>query len=92
MSVDGLFRFQNQNIYPRDYTRVQDSKGERPLGLTVDNQLTWSEYLYGEQWREKDNAIGLIPQLNKIVGLLSKLVNMMQKEKFKLLYKVSLLF
>ena len=65
--------------------RVQDSKSERLLGLTVNNQLTWSEYLYGEQWREKDNAIGLITQLNKRVGLLSKLVNMMPIEKFKLL-------
>ena len=65
--------------------RVQDSKSERLLGLTVNNQLTWSEYLYGEQWREKDNAIGLIPQLNQRVALLSKLVNMMPKDKFRLL-------
>ena len=64
---------------------VCDSKSERLLGLTVNNQLTWSDYLYGEQWREKDNAIGLIPQLNQRVGLLSKLVNMMPKDKFKLL-------
>ena len=40
-------------------------------------------YLYGEQWREKDNAIGLIPQLNQRVALLSKLV--MPKDKLRLL-------
>ena len=63
---------------------VQDSKSERLLGLTVNNQLTWSEYLHGEKWRDEDNAIGLIPQLNQRVGLLSKLVNLMPKDKFKL--------
>ena len=63
---------------------VQDSKSERLLGLTVNNQLTWSEYLHGEKWRDEDNSIGLIPQLNQRVGLLSKLVNLMPKDKFKL--------
>ena len=63
---------------------VQDSKSERLLGLTVNNQLTWSEYLHGEKWRDEDNATGLIPQLNQRVGLLSKLVKLMPKDKFKL--------
>ena len=63
---------------------VQDSKSERLLGLTVNNQLTWSEYLHGEKWRDEDNAIGLIPQLNQRVGLLSKLVNLMPNDEFKL--------
>ena len=35
--------------------KVTESNSEKLLGLTVNNQQTWSDYLYGEQWREKDN-------------------------------------
>ena len=44
---------------------VRDTQSERLLGLTVNNQLTWSDYLYGEKWRLEDNSVGLIPQLNQ---------------------------
>ena len=53
-------------------TIVKDTQSERLLGLTVNNRMTWSDYLHGEQWRTEDNCIGLIPQLNQRVGLLSK--------------------
>ena len=63
---------------------VRDSKSERLLGLTVNNTMTWSEYLYGEKWRTENNSTGLIPQLNQRVGLLSRFVHLMPSEKFKL--------
>ena len=65
-------------------TIVKDTQSERLLGLTVNNRMTWSDYLHGEQWRTEDNCIGLIPQLNQRVGLLSKFAHLMPKEKFKL--------
>ena len=63
---------------------VRDSKSERLLGLTVNNTMTWSDYLYGEKWRIENNCTGLIPQLNQRVGLLTKFVHLMPAEKFRL--------
>ena len=60
---------------------VRDTQSERLLGLTVNNQLTWSDYLYGEKWRLEDNSVGLIPQLNQSVGLLTKLVHLIFPNK-----------
>ena len=51
---------------------VKPSKSEKLLGLIVNDQMTWNEYLYGECWRQTDNAKGLIMQLSKRVGLLKK--------------------
>jgi hypothetical protein len=65
-------------------TIVHDTQSERLLGLTVNNRMTWSDYLYGEQWRTEDNCVGLIPQLNQRVGILTKFAHLMPKEKFKL--------
>ena len=63
---------------------ITDSKSEKLLGLTVNNQLTWKEFLYGEQWREDDNAIGLIPQLAQRAGILSRISKYMPSDRFKL--------
>ena len=40
---------------------VQDTHSERLLGLIVNNNMTWSDYLYGEKWRTEENFAGLIP-------------------------------
>ena len=61
---------------------VEETRSEKLLGLVVNNQNTWKEYLYGEQWRMKDNASGLIPQLSQRVGLLRKIVHLMPRERF----------
>ena len=63
---------------------IRDTQSERLLGLTVNNQLTWTEYLYGEKWRTEDNSVGLISQLNQRVGLLTKFVHLMPNSKFTL--------
>ena len=66
---------------------VADSKSEKLLGLVVSNDLSWKQYLYGEKWRQekKENFPGLIPQLSQRVGMLSKLVKMVPKARFKML-------
>ena len=62
---------------------VQATESEQLLGLTINNKLTWSSYLNGEKWREKGNFIGLIPQLNQRVDILSPLSKLIPKENFK---------
>ena len=59
---------------------VQETSSERLLGLVVNNRLTWSDYVVGN-----DSTSGLVTQLNKRVGLLSKLCHLMPKDKFVLL-------
>ena len=63
---------------------VEESKSEKLLGLVVNNQLTWTDYLYGESWREEGNAKGLIPQLSQRVGILRRLGHLMPKQRFKM--------
>ena len=63
---------------------VEASRSERLLGLTVNNQMTWSEYLYGECWRETENEKGLIAQLSQRVGLLKKVAPLMPLSRFKI--------
>ena len=65
-------------------TTIRDTKSERLLGLTVNNEMTWTEFLHGEKWRTEENCVGLIPQLNQRVGLLKKFVHLMPQHKFKL--------
>ena len=78
-------RFDDQNLEVNVCgSIIQDSKSEKLLGLTVNNQLSWKEYLYGEKWREEDNAKGLIPQLSQRAGILSKLVHIMPPQRFRL--------
>mgnify|MGYP003313496121 CR=1 FL=1 len=62
--------------------RVETSHSEKLLGVIVNEELNWKEHLYGEQWRQEDNAPGLIPQLSKRVGLLTKLSNRLSPEGF----------
>ena len=65
---------------------IRESKSEKLLGLTVNNELTWKEYLYGEDWRpEKENLPGLIPLLSQRVGMLSRLAKIVPKKRFNTL-------
>ena len=65
---------------------VENTKSEKLLGLVINDELTWKQYLYGENWRVKkeDNFIGLIPKLAKRVGLLKRLKKFMNKETFSM--------
>ena len=53
------------------------------LGLIVNNNLSWKDYLYGESWRTEANNKGLIPQLSQRAGILSKIVKTMPSHRFK---------
>ena len=63
--------------------RVSETKSEKLLGLIVNNQLTWTDYLHGEDWRDENNNKGLLPQLSQRVGLLRQVVHLMPKDRFR---------
>ena len=62
---------------------VEDSKSEKLLGLTVNNSLTWRDYLYGETWRPENYSKYLISQLSQCAGVLAKIANTMPSQRFK---------
>ena len=65
---------------------VRESKSEKLLGVIINNQMTWQEHLYGEDWRtEEDNNPGLIPQLSQRFGILRKLAQHSSKKTLKML-------
>ena len=64
---------------------IVETESEPLLGLTVNNKLTWSNYLHGEQWRVSGNKSGLISQLSQRVGLLSQISKFMSRSKIRLI-------
>jgi hypothetical protein len=52
---------------------VHESRSEHLLGLTVRNDLSWADHLYGNGLTGKDKTIGLLSQLSQRVGILKKL-------------------
>ena len=68
ISVDGL--------------EVIETKSEKLLGVTINNELTWKEHIYGETWMSHDkNSPGLIPQLSQRIGILKKISKYMSKKR-----------
>ena len=61
-----------------DGKQVCESSSEKLLGVTIDNKLTWKAHLYGDN----DND-GLLAQLSKRVGILTKLSKHMNKSRLK---------
>ena len=57
---------------------VTESRSEKLLGLVLNNKLTWKNHLYGDE----ENA-GLLPQLNRRLGMMKRLSKYMSKEKLK---------
>ena len=57
---------------------ISESSSEKLLGVVINNQLTWKNFLYGDH-----NNQGLIPQLSKRVGMLKTLSKHMDKELLK---------
>ena len=58
---------------------IESSHSEKLLGLVVNEEMTWKDHLYGEQWRDEENTPGLIPKLSQRAGLLQQLVNRLSK-------------
>ena len=65
-----------------DGNEVEATHSEKLLGLIVNCEMTWKDYLYGENWRVKDNFPGLLSQLSQRVGMLKRLVKIVPKIKF----------
>ena len=64
-----------------DGIEVIETESEKLLGMTINNELTWKENLYGETWRSHDkNSPGLIPQLSQRIGILKKISKYISKK------------
>ena len=71
-------RAQNLNLsLTVNNVTVTNTRSECLLGLTINCDMTWSEYLHGEKWRQNENKNkpGLIGELKKRVGMIRKLSN-----------------
>ena len=61
---------------------VKESVSERLLGLTVQNDLSWSAHLYGNGLSGKEKTVGLLTQLSQRVGILKRLKSFTQPKQF----------
>lgn len=65
-----------------DGKRVEETRSEKLLGITINNKMTWQEHFYGESWRpEGENNKGLIPQLSQRLGILRKIAPVASRKK-----------
>ena len=68
-----------------DNREVKETRSEKLLGVTINNELTWKEHLHGETWRENgDNSPGLIAQLGQRLGILKKISKYMSRTRLKM--------
>ena len=61
---------------------IKESRSERLLGLTVKNDLSWSDHLYGNGLSGNDKTIGLLSQLSQRIGILKKLKPFTKPKQF----------
>lgn len=64
---------------------VKESNCEKILGVLGNNKLTWHHHLFGDFSDPKNPMTGLVSQLAKRVGMLSRLVKLVPANRFKLL-------
>ena len=60
---------------------INPTISERYLGIYLSSNMSWQHYIYGENWRTKDNFPGLISILNSRIGMLKKIRKFASKEK-----------
>ena len=58
----------------------QETKCEKILGITVNNQLNWKNHLYGD-----DENLGLVKELSKRLGMLKKVRKFVSEGTFKMI-------
>ena len=63
-----------------DKDRISESSSEKLLGVVIDNRLSWKCHLYGDE-----NNEGLVGQLSKRIGMITKLSKFVNKERLKTL-------
>ena len=64
------------DIIHEEPLRQNSSSSEKLLELVLNNKLTWKNHLYDDR-----GHIGLIPQLNKRLGMLNRLSKYMSNDK-----------
>ena len=57
---------------------VTDSSSEKLLGMVINDKLTWSNHLYGDEQNE-----GLVSKLSKRAGIIFKLSFLMPKDRLR---------
>ena len=62
---------------------VKETPSERLLGLTVQNDLSWTVYLHGNGLKGDKKTVGLLGQLSQRIGILKKLKCFMLPTQFK---------
>ena len=62
---------------------IRPMPSEKLLGVILSDDMTWLPHMWGESWRDKDNARGLIPDLIKRIGLLRYLARGSSRSKIK---------
>ena len=73
-------RLKNKLAIVVDQDIIEETTSEKLIGVVVNNNLTWKEYLYGDNENE-----GLITQLKKRVGTLKRLAKYMSKKRLSML-------
>jgi hypothetical protein len=61
---------------------VKETSSERLLGLTVENDLSWTAYLHGNGLKGDQKTVGLLGQLSQRLGTLKKLKCFMLPTQF----------
>lgn len=74
-NISFSIKFNNQIINP--------TPSEKLLGVVLDQDISWTAYLWGETWRYKGKWPGLVPTLTKRLGLLKHLARLSSKKKMK---------
>lgn len=54
-------------------TTIPATPSEKLLGIVISQDLSWTPYLWGEVWRQKNNHQGLVPTLIQRLALLCHL-------------------
>ena len=84
LMVIGTRKLRTQKLHEEmqievDGKEITESESEKLLGVVINNELTWSNHLYGDEENE-----GLVPQLSKRLGILKKLSTRMSKKRLRL--------
>ena len=60
---------------------ISPTPSEKLLGVTLNQDMTWATYLWGETWRQTNNQQGLVPILLQRLALLKHLSRLSSKSK-----------
>ena len=64
-------------------TTITATPSEKLLGVVISQDMTWTPYLWGEVWRNKNNHLSLVPILLQRLALLRHLGRFSSRAKMK---------